>query len=111
MTSIFYIIGFCLGVYGGWHLHKSYLESVIKKLERKAQDERENNTFRPSILDDKIDVTIKKTDDIFYLYAKSDGTFLAQGKNSEEIQKKLEDRFPGKSFYGDPSNVKEVNYK
>lgn len=110
MTNIFYIIGFLLGVYGGWNLHKGHIEDMVKRMKEVEQDEREQNTFRPSIHDDKVQVIIKKTDDIFYLYAE-DGTFLAQGRSHKEISEKLAVRFPGKSFFGDSSNLKEVDFK
>lgn len=110
ITSIFYIIGFFLGGYAGWHLHKSYLEHLITLKEQLERDEKENNRYRPVINDDKINVIIKRYEDIFYVYA-SDGTFLAQGKSSKEVGERLSERFPGKEFFGDKENVKEVDFK
>lgn len=111
MTNIFWGIAWLLGTYVGWHLHKAHLANVAKKMQQAEEDERENNRFKPSLAQDKINVFIKKDGDIFYVYARDDGMFLAQGRSAEEVSNHLLCRFPNKTFYGSDKNIEEVGYK
>jgi len=111
MTNLFWIIAWFLGMYAGWYLRQSQLENSIKKMQQEEEAERASKRFRPSIKDDVINAIIERDKDIFYVYAKEDGIFLAQGKSASEITERLTERFPDKKFYVTESNVSEVDYK
>jgi hypothetical protein len=84
----------------GW-LAREY--HAIKMIEQcvthlKVEESRENI----------IPVTIEKVDNMFFVYNGEDKTFMAQGKDRKSLEAALEERFPGKIFAANSSNLKEV---
>jgi hypothetical protein len=88
-----YLIGIAGGFIAGWFLREWYAMRKVEKL---------MNSFGDNMLDEfkkkVVDITIEKSGDIFYVYRKDDGTFLAQGTNIEKLSDILMEKFPGMLF-------------
>jgi uncharacterized membrane protein len=55
-----------------------------------------------------VQVYVEKINDCFYIFNKEDHSFLAQGKDKNEIQKMLSAKFPGYAILVDNDQLKEV---
>jgi hypothetical protein len=88
-----YLVGILGGLIIGWYAREWYAMRKIKKL---------MNNFGDDMLDELkkkiIDITIEKSGDVFFVYRKDDGTFLAQGTDIEKLSDILMEKFPGKLF-------------
>lgn len=60
--------------------------------------------------DDTIAITIDKHNEQFFVYSLSDSTFMAQGSTRQEVEKQLEQQFPGKKFIATHQNLIDVGF-
>jgi hypothetical protein len=79
------------GVFTGWNLHKQYTKNGSQQPVLPDDDEKNEQ-------EDLVRITIEEHHGVFYVYNKKDNTFMAQGKNRQEIEEVLSSRFPGKRF-------------
>lgn len=91
------VIGFALG----WWGRERYAIRVVSTIVEQAKEE-----YLEDIKKTVINVLVEKANDIFYIYAKEDGSFLAQGKDINELTEILNERFPGKMFNVTPEDLK-----
>jgi hypothetical protein len=95
-----YLIAIVGGLIIGWFTREWYAMRKVEKL---------MNSFGDNMLDELkkkiIDITIEKSGDLFYVYRKDDGTFLAQGTDIEKLSDILVEKFPGKLFNCSPEDL------
>ena len=91
------LVFFLFGVYCGWNEREKYAK---RRIEQYLTDTEEESFLIP--------VTIEKVEGMFYVYNGDDNSFMAQGKDRKDLESALENRFPGKTFVANTSNVKEV---
>lgn len=84
----------------GWYGREIYAKHMVKKLGAQI-DEIASEVVKESI----INIDVEKHDDTLFVY-KKDGTFLAQGKNIDELTDILQKKFPGKLFNASPEHMK-----
>jgi hypothetical protein len=104
-----YIIGFVVGLVGGFALRHWMLLITIRRVMTAY-----NNALIQRVEDIKdtmVDVVIEREGDMFFVYNRDTNEFLAQGKTTEEIQQVLEERFPNLTFFSSVENMKQVGYK
>jgi len=94
MMSLFVV--WFIGALYGWHAH----ERMIEKNLRHAIHE-----FQEHINETHIRIKIEKHDDMLYVYDNTTHVFMAQGKDRYEIEKQLQDKFPGKRFAAEPNEI------
>ena len=95
-----YLIAIVGGLLIGWYAREWYAMRKIENL---------MNNFGDNMLDEfkkkVIDITIEKSGDLFYVYKKDDGTFLAQGPDIDKLSDILVQKFPGKIFNCSPEDL------
>jgi len=91
---------FLYGTYCGWIAREKHAINVIEQIAEKINVQ--------EVLSNVIPVTIEKVDGMLYVYNGEDNTFMAQGKDRKSLEAALEERFPGKTFAANSSNIKEV---
>ena len=105
MIEIFLLLLSCIGLgfVAGWILREKHAMKVVKSIVEKARQE-----YIEDIKNNIVDVKLEKAGDMYFIYSKDEGTFLAQGKNMEELEDNLTSRFPGKMFNTTPEDLKEL---
>lgn len=95
-----YLIGIGGGLIAGWFLREWY---AFRKVEKIIDDINHNmvDEFRKKV----IDITVEKSGDIFFVYRKDDGTFLAQGTDINKLSDILTEKYPGKLFNCSPEDL------
>lgn len=95
-----YLIAIAGGFIVGWFLREWYalrkVEKIIADLNTNMVDE-----FKKKV----IDINVEKSGDIFYIYRKDDGTFLAQGDDIDKLSDLLTEKYPGKLFNCSPEDL------
>jgi hypothetical protein len=95
-----YLSAIAGGIIFGWYAREWYAMRKVEKL---------MDSFGDNMLDEfkkkVIDITIEKSGDLFYVYRKDDGTFLAQGTDIEKLSDILVEKFPGKLFNCSPEDL------
>lgn len=91
---------FFAGFLIGWFAREWY---ALRKVETIIQEMNENlvTEFKSKV----VDVTVEKAGDVFYIYRKDDGTFLAQGSDINKLSDILIEKFPGKMFNVTPEDL------
>jgi hypothetical protein len=89
----------------GWIAREAYARYLINKMMKKVSDVMIEN-LEKSI----IDITVEKHKDMFLVYQKDDGVFLAQGKDIHELSDVLMEKYPGK-FFNASSEIMEMLVK
>lgn len=67
-----------------------------------------NNDINQTTSINVIDVDIEEINGMYYVWNKRDRSFVAQGKNIDEIRKTCEVRFPGYSIIADANQLKSL---
>lgn len=98
------VIVFSLGVNVGWHLRERAAKRIVDKFMEDFHNEQ---------LDEEefININIEKHNNTYYVYDKDSNSFMGQASDRIELEKVLAERFPGKRFMADGSNLKEVGFK
>jgi hypothetical protein len=90
------------GAVYGWQARERQAERVLKEFVGKmAQEETD---------EDLTHIVIEKQGDVLYVYSRDDMTFMAQGKNREEVEAVLKERFPGKRFACSEKTLAELGF-
>jgi len=77
----------------GWIVAKIiaiYLDAKNKQLEKDIQ------FLKDRIESRVVDAKVEQHGDMFYLFDKVNDSFIAQGRNSDEVAKHVEERFKGR---------------
>ena len=94
VASVFVI--WFVGCLYGWQAH----ERMVRRNLRHAIHE-----FQEHINETHIRIKIEKHNDMLYVYDNTTHVFMAQGKDRYEIEKQLQDKFPGKRFAAEPTDI------
>jgi hypothetical protein len=97
IVALVYLTGFKRG-------YEAREREAIKKLDglMDAFEEHEKeNTIR---------VKVERVNDTFFVYNEDDSSFMAQGKNKNEIARILKERFPDKKFAANEENLRQVGF-
>jgi hypothetical protein len=94
------IIGFSLG----WNLRERVAIVHANKLLAQLQEVEEET---PS---EVMRITIEKDSDTLFAYHEGSSQFITQAKNREELEKKLAELYPGKTFGVTPQNLIEIGF-
>lgn len=96
MELIIAIIGFVVGWFAReWYAVRK-IDELIDTMNNKMVEE-----FKSKV----VDVTVEKSNGIFYIYRKDDGTFLGQGPDIDKLSDILSEKFPGKLFNVSPEEL------
>lgn len=80
---------FLLGALYGWNVHERFMDRRVSEVMQ---------AVNKSLSKDVIHIDIEKHNDMIYIYNKQDKTFMAQGKDRDEVEAALAEKFPGKRF-------------
>lgn len=107
MTEIVILIGVFIaswlwGAVYGWQARERQAERVLKEFVGKmaAQETDEELTH----------IVIEKQGETLYVYDRDTMTFMAQGKNRDEVETVLKERFPGKKFACSEKTLVELGF-
>jgi hypothetical protein len=106
------VLNFVIGLAVGWIAVKLLnlliagwiATRVIKELRTEVVEQTLESQRR------SISVTIEKMNGQFYVYSKHDDAFLAQGVTAEEVQTRLNERFPGFAILAENRNLQQVGF-
>lgn len=98
-----YLIGIAGGFVVGWFLREWYAMRKVDKLINNINDSMVDE-FKKKV----IDITIEKSGDLFFVYRKDNGTFLAQGTDINTLSDILVEKFPGKLFNCSPEDLAQL---
>lgn len=100
----FLILGFVfmLGSYFGWVFREKTAKYFVEKMLESLEEQEEESTI--------MKIVIEKHNDTLFAYEKETSTFIAQAKDREELEKKLSEAYPGKSFGVTPKNLSEIGF-
>ena len=103
-TFILMVTIFFIGSIHGWGLRervaKKRLEQFTEFIENREEDE-ETNMIR---------ITIEEHAGVLFVYNKDNNSFMAQGKNREEVEKALNARYPNKRFACDHDTLVKLGF-
>jgi hypothetical protein len=94
------IIGFSIG----WNLRERVAMVQANRLLAQLEDLEEETS------DEVIKITIEKDRDTLFAYHKDTSQFIAQAKDRKELEKKLAELYPGKTFGVSPQNLIEIGF-
>jgi hypothetical protein len=100
----FLILGFVFlfGSYFGWTFREKVASYHVKKLLESLEEDEEESTV--------MKIVIEKHNDTLFAYEKETSAFITQAKDREELEKKLSEVYPGKSFGVTPKNLIEIGF-
>lgn len=96
-----YIIVALVAFLLGWHGRVIHAKIVVAKITKEFREEAMNE-----IKEKVINAYVEKAGDTLFVYSKEDGSFLAQGKDLDELTDILMNRFPDKLFNVSPEDLK-----
>jgi len=95
------IIGFSIG----WNLRERV--AVVKAHRMLAEIEQElDQDTDPEV----VKITIEKDNGILFAYHKDSSQFITQANDRKELEKKLAELYPGKTFGVTPKNLIEIGF-
>jgi hypothetical protein len=95
------IIGFSLG----WNLRERIAIVKANRMLAEIEQELEQET-NPEVLK----ITIEKDNGILFAYHKDSSQFITQANDRKELEKKLAELYPGKTFGVSPKNLIEIGF-
>jgi hypothetical protein len=95
------IIGFSIG----WNLRERVAVVKAHKMLAEIEQELEQETD-PEV----VKITIEKDNGILFAYHKDSSQFITQANDRKELEKKLSELFPGKTFGVSPKNLIEIGF-
>jgi hypothetical protein len=95
------IIGFSLG----WNLREKLAIIKTNKLLAEIEQDLDQDTNQ-----EVIQITIEKDNGILFAYHKDSSQFITQASDRKELEKKLAELFPGKTFGVTPKNLIEIGF-
>jgi len=95
------IIGFSLG----WNLREKFAIIKTNRLLAEIEQDLDQDTNQ-----EVIQITIEKDNGILFAYHKDSSQFITQAIDRKELEKKLAELFPGKTFGVTPKNLIEIGF-
>jgi hypothetical protein len=95
------IIGFSIG----WNLRERVAVVKAHKMLAEIEQELEQDTD-PEV----IKITIEKDNGILFAYHKDSSQFITQANDRKELENKLAELYPGKTFGVTPKNLIEIGF-
>ena len=95
------IIGFSIG----WNLRERVAVVKANRMLAEIEQELEQDTD-PEV----IKITIEKDNGILFAYHKDSSQFITQANDRKELEKKLSELYPGKTFGVTPKNLIEIGF-
>jgi hypothetical protein len=95
------IIGFSLG----WNLRERVAVVKTNRMLAEIEQELEQDTD-PEV----IKITIEKDNGILFAYHKDSSQFITQANDRKELEQKLAELYPGKTFGVTPKNLIEIGF-
>ena len=103
--EIFIVVGLLfVGITLGWNLRERFAVIQANKLLAQLQDLEEDTS------EEVIRITIEKDSDTLFAYHKDSSQFITQAKDRAELENKLAELFPGKTFGVTPENLIEIGF-
>ena len=104
--EIFIVVGtLIVGFIIGWNLRERVAiiktNNFLAELEKDIEQEEAEEVIR---------ITIEKDSNNLFAYHKDSSQFITQAPNREELEKKLAELFPGKTFGVTPQNLIEIGF-
>lgn len=96
------LILIAVGLVAGWYLREWWAMRAMKHIVNDAAED-----FKETIRSKVIDAYVEKAGDEYFVYRKEDNSFLAQGKNINDLSDILQEKFPGK-FFNIPTDQLEM---
>lgn len=100
MEFIILIVGILIGTIIGWRLREYYAMRKVAELLEQAEQLAEEEDQEP----DRVKIRLERHGDMLYAFEEETHTFIAQGKDLEDLDTAIVARFPGKKF-----SIKEQN--
>lgn len=101
---VVFIVSWLWGAVFGWQARERQAERVLKEFVGKmAEQEGEASEELTHII-------IEKQDGILYVYNRDTMAFMAQGKNRDEVEAVLKERFPGQKFACAEKTLAELGF-
>jgi hypothetical protein len=95
------IIGFSIG----WNVRERVAIVKANRMLAEIEQELEQDTD-PEV----IKITIEKDNGILFAYHKDSSQFITQANDRKELEKKLAELYPGKTFGVTPKNLIEIGF-
>jgi len=95
------IIGFSIG----WNLRERVAVVKTHRMLAKIEQELEEETD-PEV----IKIIIEKDNGMLFAYHKDSSQFITQANDRKELEKKLSELFPGKTFGVSPKNLIDIGF-
>jgi uncharacterized membrane protein len=91
------MIAWFIGAFYGWSAHERFIQRTMAKA---------LVGFEEEFIANRIKIKIEKHNDTLFVYEHDTNTFMAQGKTKEELEKQLQEKFPGKMFAATTDDIK-----
>lgn len=95
------IIGFSIG----WNLRERVAIVKANRMLANIEQELEQET-QPEV----IKITIERDNGMLFAYHKDSSQFITQASDRKELEKKLAELYPGKTFGVTPQNLIEIGF-
>jgi hypothetical protein len=95
------IVGFSIG----WNLHERVVAAKASKILAELEKQIEEESVA-----DVIKITIEKDNGILYAYHKETSQYITHAKDRTDLEKKLAELYPGKTFGASPQNLREIGF-
>lgn len=106
----FNFLSFVVYLVAIWIVFKILLKFLVANdLEEETDAEREEKTDKER--KDVVVVSIEKHGEIYYLFDRDNDSFIAQGKDEDELKEAVRKRFPNKVFMASEEHLKESGLK
>ena len=106
--EIFIVVGsLIIGFLVGWNLRERVAIIQTSKLLAELESLEEEDT---SESEEVIRLIIEKDGDTLFAYHKDTSQFITQAKDRKELETKLAELFPGKTFGVSPQNLIEIGF-
>lgn len=94
-----------LSFFAGWVARE---RTAIRRMDEVLEQTTEN--VKKHIRENVIRIKIEQEKGHFYVYDLDKNTFMAQGKDRQELEQRLVEKYPGKTFAAEESNLVEVGF-
>lgn len=103
MEFLVLIVVAIAGIVAGWNLRERYAMHVVGELLKEVQESEEKTDSEATRMH------LERHGEVVYAFDEDDN-FIAQGGTVFELDKAIQDRFPGKKFLIKEGNMKEVGF-
>ena len=105
MDILILFVAMIMGFSIGWNLREKIAIAKANRMLAEIEQELEQET-NPDV----IRITIEKDNGILFAYHKDSSQFITQANDRKELEKKLSELFPGKTFGVSPKNLIEIGF-